>query len=117
MYSAINNIDSLNQRIRTVVQIDGVNKLLFIKLRWHKLTGKWHMSVDDSNEQPVVRNIPLLAGSGPGPGNLMRQLAHLGIGSAYVVPAVDHPSTENPVSDNLGLNGEFLLVWGDTVAE
>lgn len=117
MLCRINHTDSLNQRICTVVEADGRNIVLYIKLRWHKKTGKWFMSLDDENEQTIIRNIPLICGTQFPTANLLRQFAYLGLGSCFVLPLVDNPSTEHPAKGNLGGEKEFALVWGDTVGE
>ena len=117
MLLAVTTISSRNQRIRTVLEVDGRNIVLFIKLRWLKAVQKWYMSVDDENENTIIRNVPLLAGKSYPTINLLRQFAHLGIGSAFVAPLVENPSTENPSDTNLGLDKEYALVWGDTFAE
>lgn len=117
MLSIVKTIDDKNQRIRTVLEVDGKNIVLFIKLRWHEIAQKWFMSVDDENENTLIRNVPLVRGESYPTSNLLRQFAHLEIGSAYVVPMVESPSTENPSADNLGMDREFALIWGDTFAE
>lgn len=117
MFAMVKNIDAKNQRIRTVLEVDGRNIVLFIKLRWLEAVQKWYMSVDDENENTLLRNVPLVCAESYPTSNLLRQFAHLAIGSAYVVPLVENPSTENPVTDNLGIDREYALIWGDTFAE
>ena len=117
MLNMIKNSDRLNQRVCTVVDVDDRNIVLYIKLRWHKKTGKWFMSVDDGNEKPLIRNVPVISGTEFPVANLLRQFAHLDVGSCFVVPLVDNPTTENPAKLTLGNGKEFALMWGDTIAE
>ena len=118
MFQGIDNIPSnRNQRVCTSVEVDGRNRVLYIRLRWLGKVGKWYMAVDDENETPVIRGVPLLAGQPDQPANLLRALAHLELGSAFVAALSEHPSSENPLPDTLGVNGEYCLVWGDTLAE
>ena len=117
MLFMVKTIDSKNQRIRTVLEVDGKNIVLFIKLRWLGAVQKWYMSVDDENENTLIRNVPLLCGESFPTSNLLRQFGHLAFGSAYAAPLVERPTTENPGKNNLGTDKEYALIWGDTFAE
>lgn len=114
MLAIINTGDSLNQRIRTVVEVDGQNIGLIIKLRWCGAVEKWFMSVFDEWENPIIRNVPLVLGVTFPSANLLRAVSHKKIGCAFVYPLVENPSTPDPARDNFGLGKEFALMWGDT---
>lgn len=108
----VGNSDSLNQRNRVVLNINGRNKVLFIKLRWHQKINKWLMSIADENNVPVIRNVPLVQAWSYPSINLLRQFGHLDVGEAGVLKTTAYPSTQNPSRDNLGVGKEWLLVWG-----
>ena len=114
MLSFINTSDDLNQRIRTIVPVDGKNIELVIKLRWYEVVGKWFMSVFDDQENPIIQNVPLLLGVTFPSANLLRAVSYKKVGCAYVYPLVENPSTPNPGRDNFGIDKEFALKWGDT---
>lgn len=109
---AIDNSPSLNQLGRTVLEIDGKNTVLYIKLRWLDKIGKWMMSIKDERGDPIIRNIPLVASKSYPSADLLNQFAYMFIGSAAVLPTVNNPSTPIPADSNLGLNKEWVLVWG-----
>lgn len=117
MYQLINTADDLNQKIKTVVSVDGRNISLSIKLRWYDVIGLWLMTVYDEEDNVIVSNVPLLAGESFPSANLIRQIEHKGFGSAAIVALVANPTTENPGEKNLGVDKEFALLWGDTDAE
>lgn len=110
--SLICNTADLNQLDRTVVEIDGKNRTLFIKLRWHKKISRWMMSVFDEANNPVLRNIPIVGGFDYPSADLLYQFYYLGIGHAASFPFEDDPSTENPSYNNLGFGKEWGLGWG-----
>lgn len=105
----------LNQRMSVSLTIDGKKTVLRISLRWHEIIGKWMMGVSDSEGNALVRNIPVLTAAGWNAGNLLKQVAYKAIGSAFIVPMVDEPSTENPVKENFNADKEFALYWSDTL--
>ena len=50
---ALDNSLEANQRSRVIVEIDGKNVVLYIKLRWHVKTEKWMLSLFDEKGNPV----------------------------------------------------------------
>ena len=106
------NTPDLNQMDRCVLEIDGENRVLYIKLRWLKKTERWLMSIFDDEGNPVLRNIPLIAGQAFPSADLLDQFGYLGIGHASCFPTEHIPSTEQPSFDNLGLDKEWSLLWG-----
>lgn len=117
MFQVIQNISELNQVIRTVVQIDGKSMALNLHIRWNSKIQRWLMTVMDEQKNVIVWNVPLQANESYESSNLLHQLAYKEIGSAWIFQIVNSPSSENPSSDNLGIDKEFALVWGDTVAD
>lgn len=117
MFQALQNNDDLNQVLRTVVQIDGKSMVLNVQFRWNAKIQRWLMTVMDEQENVLVWNIPLLKTEASTAANLLHQLAYKEIGSAGIFQIVNSPSSENPAADNLGLEKEFVLIWGDTVVE
>lgn len=107
--------DHENQTNRVVVEVDGRNIVLYIKLRYHYAISRWLMSVFDEMENPLVRHIPVLAAGGATGGNLLRQFAHLRIGSAYLLPRSKDRLYDEPTLESLAM--EFYLLWGDTPNE
>lgn len=114
---AIPNAESLNQMVFISIPVDGKNIGLNIQLRWSDFKQLWFMSVFDGQETPLVTNIPLISSISLPSGNLLRQVSYKKIGSAFIVTLVDDPSTVNPSWNNLGVDKEFALVWGDTLDE
>lgn len=110
--SLICNTDDANQLDRVVLDIDGENTVLFIKLRWHRKIQKWMMSIFDEENKPKVRNVPLVSSVDYPSANLLRQFDYLGIGVASVLPSINDPTTLIPSISNLGANKEWGLVWG-----
>ena len=117
MFSIIHNIGSLNQILKVVVPVDGKNLALNIRLRWNEKANRWLMSVLDDHGNALVHNIPLISAVSYPSANLLRQVGYKHIGSAAIWKLVENPSSDNPVVDNLGVDKEFALVWGDTFDE
>ena len=106
------NTDSMNQRDRCVLTIDGKSTVLFIKLRWHSKIKKWMMSMFDETNAPLLRNIPLVSSRNYPSADLLHQFAYIAVGHAAVLPTLNSPSTENPSWNNMGVGKEWALVWG-----
>ena len=117
MIQALQTDDNRNQGLRTVVDIDGKNLVLNLQIRYNEKIDRWLMTVMDEQENVVVWNVPLVSGQPSPSANLLYQLAYKWFGSACAFPIVDHTTTENPTADNLGLDKEFAIIWGDTVGE
>lgn len=114
MLQVINVGESLNQRIRAVVNVDEKNIVLFIRLRWCNYADKWFMSVFDEEENPIIYNVPVLLGVTFPSANLLRAVSYKKIGCAFVIPLVEKPTTPDPSWNNFGSDKEFALAWGDT---
>ena len=110
--SLICNTDDINQRDRVVLKIENKNRVLYLKLRWHVKIERWMLSIFDEDNNPVLRNIPLLAGFDYPSADLLRQFEYLEIGHAAVFSFTQEPNTPNPVADNLGAYKVWGLVWG-----
>lgn len=111
-FSLVFNTEDLNQRDRVVLNINGKNTVLFLKLRWHKKISKWLMSIFDEDNQPVLRNIPLVSGYDYPAADLLKQFEHLNVGHASVMPSVNHPTTPIPSAGNFSPYSEWGLMWG-----
>ena len=75
----------------------------------------WAISIrDDSSGELLINQVPLICSYGF-VNDLALPFRHLrggkGIGSIFVIRAVDEPSTVNPGEGNLT---EFKVMWGDT---
>ena len=106
------NTPDTNQRLRTVLNIDGKNTVLYLQLRWHQKINKWMLSVSDEYKNPILRNIPLVGGYSYPSADLLAQFAHLFIGHAATFPFQNAPATPNPTYENLGRDKAWALVWG-----
>lgn len=98
-----------NTKTRISVPINGVSTYLYLTFVYNQIGEYWTMTISDSSQQELVSNHPLLTGH-KGAQNILRQLGHLGIGSAYVVNLVDDPTTDYPDFDTW--LKEFDLWWG-----
>lgn len=109
---ALDNSLEANQRSRVIIDIDGRNTVLYVKLRWHVKTEKWMLSLFDEEGNPIIRNIPLVTSRSFPSADLLNQFAYMFMGHVSVLPTVNSPSTMIPYRDNLGVNREWMLVWG-----
>jgi len=86
-----------------------------IEVRFLPAPGIWVISVwDDSTGELLINQIPLICSYGF-VNDLAVPFRHLrggkGIGSLFVIRAVDEPSTTDPGENNLT---EFKILFGDT---
>ncbi len=86
-----------------------------IEVRYLCAPEIWVISVwDDSNGELLINQIPLICSYGF-VNDLAAPFRHLrggkGIGSLFVIRAVDEPLTADPGKENLT---EFKVLWGDT---
>ena len=93
---------------------DGHHLQAKVELRYLPGADQWFLSVSDAaTGAALVRQIPLIC-SYTFLNDLFYPYRHLfqgcGIGSFFVVKAVDAPSTPDPAGGNLR---EFHLVWSD----
>ena len=109
---ALDNSLEANQRSRVIIDIDGRNTVLYVKLRWHVKTEKWMLSLFDEEGNPIIRNIPLVTSRSFPSADLLNQFAYMFVGHASVLPTVNKPTTMIPDRTNLGVNREWMLVWG-----
>lgn len=100
---------STNQTFDIVLPIDGKNVKLTLAFTYNERGQYWFMGISQSGVL-LLDGIPLVTGAYPA-GNILRQFAYMGIGSAYIVPAANS-GWDSPVFDNLGT--DFVLVWSDT---
>ena len=93
---------------------DGQSFLSKVELRYLPAPDRWFLSVSDTaTGKEYVNQIPLVC-SYTYLNDLFFPFRHLfqgaGIGSFFVVKAVDSPSTPDPSENNLS---EFHLLWTD----
>ena len=101
-------------KILVTVPVGGANKSLYLETTYNRIADRWSLNIYDGNTQEcILANRPLVFGERESQ-NLLRQFGHLGIGSAFVVPLVDEPTTDSP-SLKTWLD-EFELWWGDESA-
>ena len=97
------------------LSIDGEGFHARIEVRFLPAPGIWVISVwDDSTGELLINQIPLICSYGF-VNDLANPFHHLrdgkGIGSLFVIRAVDDPSTTDPGENNLT---EFKILFGDT---
>ena len=101
-------------KILVSVPVDGVNKSLYLETTYNRIADRWSLSIYDGNTQEcILSNVPMLLGW-VGAQNILRQFGHLGIGSAFIVPLVDNPTSDSPSAETW--IDEFELWWGDESA-
>ena len=95
--------------------IDGEGFHARIEARWLPAPAVWVISIwDDSTGELLINQIPLICSYGF-VNDLTKPFRHIrdgkGIGSLFVIRAVDEPSTTDPGENNLT---EFKILFGDT---
>lgn len=99
---------SPNQTFSATLEINGENVSLSFFLRYSEIAGYWLMDIIRAGET-LISSLPLVSGQYPA-GNLLRAFNYMGIGSIYLVKAVD--TTEDyPGIDSLG--SDWVVLWGD----
>jgi len=106
-------LDRVHPKTRVSVPIDGVSTYLYFVFQYNAAGDFWSLTVSDSEMNMLVSNMPLLSGEGAA-ANMLRQLGHLGIGSAVIHKLVDAPSSDSPNFENW--LREFDLYWGSESA-
>ena len=86
-----------------------------VEVRYFPAPDKWMLSIwDHSSGEMLVNMIPLVCSYGV-VNDLMRPFRYKrggkGIGTMFVLRAVDEPETENPAKGTLN---QFNVLWGDT---
>ena len=100
-----------NQEFQMTLDINGSKRSFKFLFVWNAIAGYWVFSVTDVAEgELVLDSIPLVCGS-TSTYDIFRQLGYLGIGSAFLVPSVEKPVSDSPLTTNL--LEEFALVWDD----
>jgi hypothetical protein len=104
-----------NQTLTTTVQINGVNTALQYTLRWNGIAGYWVMGLTDiATGEMVFDSVPLVTGINYTETiNILRKLAYLEVGEAYLVCLVSKPITDYPSDTTMGT--DFALVWEDNL--
>jgi len=101
---------SPNQSFQSKLSINDVNITLKFNIRFNEIANYWCMTVSDpATGIHYITDVPLLAGDYPA-GNMLQQVAYLGIGSCFVFN-VGGSQDDSPTKDNLGT--DFIIVWGD----
>jgi len=95
--------------------IDGEPLQARIEIRYFPAPDKWMVSIwDHSSGEQLVNMIPLVCSYGI-MNDLLLPFRHLrggtGLGTMFVLRAVDEPETADPAGENLL---EFNVLWGDT---
>jgi len=104
-----------NQAFRCTIPIDGQNTSFDFALRYNTEAEYWVMSAADAvSGQPLVANVPLLAGEYPA-ANLLEQFAHLDIGMAAMIKT--NPDNPCAAADGSNLGADFVLVWAGSVTQ
>jgi hypothetical protein len=96
---------SPNQTLQVAVDINGGVSQFFVYLTFNEIAGYWVMGISDSNQNPLLTDVPLVTGL-----NLLRQYQYLNIGSVYVFNVTGVP-VDSPNTNDLGT--DFQLYWGD----
>ena len=86
-----------------------------LSLRYLPAPGRWFLTISDAVSGAVYANhIPLVCSYGE-INDLLAPFAYLfqgsGLGSLFVLKAVEAPSSSDPGENNLS---EFYIIWGDT---
>ena len=95
--------------------IDGEPLQTRVEVRYFPAPDKWMISIwDHSSGEQWVNMIPLVCSYGE-MNDLLMPFRHcrdgMGLGTLFVLRAVDEPETINPAKDTLG---QFNVLWGDT---
>lgn len=100
--------DGLNFADTVSLNIDGRDRVLNFRYRYHPFLGQWRLSVYDGQSGACyLMNIPLLY---TGARDLIAPFAYRGIGRCYVYRKVQEAAAENPTEENFGI--EYGLAWG-----
>ena len=99
------------------MKIDGEPLQARLEVRYFPAPDKWMVSIwDHSSGEMLVNMIPLVCSYGI-VNDLLRPFRYKrggkGIGTMFVLRAVDEPSTPDPSEGNLN---EFQVLFGDTYA-
>ena len=94
---------------------DGIPLHARAEIRYLPAPDIWTLSIwDNATGEMLVSQIPLIC-SYTRINDLLAPFRHLrsghGLGSLFVLRAVDNPSTPDPSAENLT---EFQILWGDT---
>ena len=101
-------------KILVSVPVNEYNKYLYLEFTYNRIGEFWNLTLYDGNTQEcILSNIPMLFGERQAQ-NILRQFGHLNIGSAFIVPLVDEPTTDSP--DFKTWLEQFELWWGDESA-
>ena len=96
------------------MNLDGDSFHARVEIRYLPAPDLWVISLwDNSSGELLVNQIPLICSYGE-VNDLLSPFRHLregrGLGSLFVLRAVDEPRTENPSAGNLT---EFCILYGD----
>ena len=91
---------------------NGTAVSLRVTVQYLRHADKWFMTVEDRTDGTCIASfIPLIA-SGNKYNDLMGQLGHKRVGSAFCVPLSKDHSTQDPTHDTLT---DFEVIWTDNV--
>ena len=115
MYTILPMTEDLRQVFTLDLTIDGDPFHARVEFRVLTAPDSWVISIwDNSTGELLINQIPLVCSYGQ-VNDLLLPFRHIrngqGLGSLFVIRAVDEPRTENPAGGNLT---EFSILWGDT---
>lgn len=110
MYQEIALKDHLNQKIKTMVSIKGVDRVFEIQLRWQKALNLWTMSVWNEAGEVLALQVPVMSGLDYETGNIVKPFLYLDFGRVYVVPRSVEYLGIDPNDKNL--HKDYVLIWG-----
>ena len=108
--------DSARQVMTIDIVIDGYTLHAKLEVRYLSAPDIWVLSIwDHSDGTLLVNQISLVCSYGE-INDLLGSYKHIrkgrGIGSLYVLRAVDEPSSADPSAGNLN---QFQILWGDSI--
>ena len=99
-----------NQSFPITLEINGVNRELFLSFRYNSIAGYWLMDVTNNDTDiMLLASVPLLPGASAAV-NLFVSYRYLGIGAAFIL-SDGQVAEQYPSESTLGTN--WFLVWGD----
>ena len=106
--------DDHRQILTMDLSLDGLSFHAKVEVRYLSAPDVWTITIwDHASGDLLVNQIPLICSYGE-INDLLKPFRHLrkgkGLGSLYVLRAVDEPSTPDPAKGNLN---QFQILWGD----
>jgi hypothetical protein len=102
MVSNIKLTNKPNQTFKTTIPGDTRNLSFKLFISYNRQAGYWVLSIYDTTNNPIIANIPMLAGY-----DLLGQYQYLNIGSIYILNVGDQTQSD-PNETNIA---NFVLAW------